>query len=247
MGSFGVLSVIPSNTSTTPFDARVDPTDAAEQLALVKAQIERLFGDSVSVPIETRAGYPPAVISAYADTHESALLIVGIGRPRVLDRLSGDESALRLVRLSRTPVLVVAEGRATPPRRVIVGMDFTPTSVEAATLARELAAPDAGIVLAHVGTPDGRAMPELGMRRMVETLQTGFCGRITSRMLRGDPATELLSLASEWSADALAIGMHGHGALDRVAIGPVAMRVVRCANCSVIVTPRARVRANPDG
>jgi nucleotide-binding universal stress UspA family protein len=239
LGAFGVVTVLStSGSSDCPTGYVLDRAATADAAARIRAQFERLFGSAEDVYVETRSGYPPAVLAAYAETHDIDLLIVGIGRPKVIDRLLGDESTLRLARMSKTPIFAVASGSAVPPRRVVVGIDFTATSIQAAHLAVELAAPDAELVLAHVETPDARSRPDASLRRVVEVVQTGFCGRVSGRLLHGDAATELLALSLDWDADAIAIGLHGHGPEDRAAIGNVATRVVRCASCSVIVAPR---------
>lgn len=225
--TFGVLSVAPD-----------DATNRDEHDALIDAQLQRLFGESPDVWVETQRGDPPAVIASYAGSHNARLLVTGIGRPRVIERLLGDESTLHLVRLSKTPVFAVGPSCAVPPRRIVAAMDFTSTSIRAAQLAIELAAPDAEIVVAHIWSPTMPAWSETSMRRIVDALQTGFCGRVTSRVIKGHPAIELLALASAWSADAIAIGLHGHAPAERVGIGAVATHVVRCASCSVITVPR---------
>ncbi|HEX4683165.1 MAG TPA: universal stress protein [Gemmatimonadaceae bacterium] len=242
LDTFGVLTVLTVLSKSAAADCTIEPVydraAIADNAARIRAQLERLFGSADGVRVETRSGYPPAVVAAYAETHDIDLLVVGIGRPRVIDRLLGDESTLRLARLSKTPIFAVAGGVAVPPRRIVVGIDFTPTSIQAARLAIDLAAPDAEVLLAHVETLDARSRPDASLRRVVEVVQTCFCGRVKSQLLRGDAATEVLALATDWNADAIAIGLHGHGPEDRAAIGNVATRVVRCASCSVIVAPR---------
>jgi nucleotide-binding universal stress UspA family protein len=242
VGPLGVLTVVPiESVAASAGEGDKSATGAAEQIALIQGQIERLFGEGTGVHIESRLGYPPAALTAYAETHGAGLLVVGIGRARVIDRLMGDESTLRLARMSKTPIFAVAPDRSVPARRLIVGVDFTQASVRAARLAVELAMPDADIVIAHVETPAERAWPESSLRRVVDAVQTGFCGNVYGRWLRGDPATELLALASGWGADAIAIGLQGHGQFncgEPAGIGNVATRVIRCASCSVIVAPR---------
>jgi len=238
--TFGVLSVVPPSSPSERSRRELEDTIGHEaRAALIEAQLQHLFGESPDVWVETCSGDPPAVIASYAERHGARLLITGIGRVRVIDRLRGDESTLSLVRLTRTPVLAVAAGSMMPPRRILVAMDFTPASVRAAHLALELAAPDAEVLVAYVWPQAAPVWPDASMRRVVDALQTGFCGRITPRVVRGDPAAELLTLANSWQADVIAIGLHDHARAEHVGIGAVATRVVRCASCSVIVTPRA--------
>jgi nucleotide-binding universal stress UspA family protein len=236
--TFGVVSVLPEAASKDRSSgwSHVPETSRAH-VAMVEAQVRRVLGDAAEVWIEVRRGYPPAVLSAFAESHAASLLVIGIGRPDVLDRLLGDESTLRLARMTQTPLYAVAPNRRTPPERVVVATDFSTTSARAARLAIALAAPTAEILLAHVSTPAGKVAPEGSLRRHAEVLQDGFCGRVVPIDLRGDAASELLGLAKSRDAAAIAIGAHGHGDVLRCTLGPVATRVVRCAPCSVILAP----------
>lgn len=204
---------------------------------LVQAQVHRVLGDSADVWIEVRRGYPPAVLASYAETHEATLLVAGLGRVDVMERLLGDESALRLARMAQTPFYAVGTGRPTPPQRIVVATDFSATSLRAARLALALASPCGEILLAHVWTPTGRVPHEGRLRRQAELLQDGFSGRVTPIELKGDAASELLDLAKTINADAIALGAHGYGAVVRCMLGPVATRVVRCAPCSIMLAP----------
>jgi nucleotide-binding universal stress UspA family protein len=237
--TFGVVSVLAEGASKDRVSGWIHAPDSPRaHHDMVDAQVRRVLGDSADVWIEVRRGYPPAVLAEFAESHAVSLLVAGIGRADVLDRLLGDESTLRLARMTQTPLYAVAPNCATPPQRIVVGIDFSTTSVRAARLAMALAAPGADVLLAHVCTPAGKIAPDGSLRRHAEQLQEGFCGRVTPIDLRGDAASELLGLAKSRGADALAIGSHGHGSVLRCALGPVATRVVRCAPCSVILVPQ---------
>jgi nucleotide-binding universal stress UspA family protein len=235
--TFGVISVLAEAASRDRVTGwRSIPETPRDHYDMVDEQVRRVLGDAADVWIEVRRGYPPAVLAAYAESHGVSLLVAGIGRARVLDRLLGDESALRLARMTQTPLYAVAR-LTTPPKRIVIATDFTPTSTKAARLALSLAAPSADVLLAHVCTPAGKPATDGSLRRQAEMLQEGFCGHITAVELRGDAASEVLGLARSHDADAIAIGAHGQGEVIRCTMGPVATRVVRCAPCSVILAP----------
>jgi nucleotide-binding universal stress UspA family protein len=239
--AFRVISVLTTSTSKDrPQGWSAVPQSPETLLAVVGTQLRRVLGEDHDAWVELRTGYPPAVLASFAELQAIPLTVVGIGQPRVLDRLAGDESVLRLARMIRTPLFAVAPGRAVPPRCVVVATDFSATSLRVARLARALAAPDAELLLAHVSTPNGRIAPANALRRQAEALQTGFCGRVRPIDLQGDAATELLALANARGADAIAIGTRGEtsmAASPRGSIGTVATRVVRCSSCSLIVLP----------
>lgn len=233
--NFGVVAVLPNGSSTDRVRDGVQTVDALR--ASVSDQIARMLGENAETLIQLRTGYPPAVLAAFAETHSVSLLVVGVGRPKVLERLLGDESTLRLARLARTPVFAVAVGRTVPPEAILIGTDFSATAMRAAKLALSIAAPDADVHLAHVRGFTGRIAPEGALRRHAEALQTGFCGRVIPVELQGDAATELLTYANSHMIDAVAIGKQGLTLAGASGLGPVATRIVRCANCSVLLAP----------
>lgn len=56
----------------------------------------------------------------------------------------------------------------------------------------------------------------------------------------GDPRTEIVDEATEWRADLIVVGSHGHTGLTRLLLGSVAQAVVAHAPCSVEVVRRRR-------
>jgi nucleotide-binding universal stress UspA family protein len=55
-------------------------------------------------------------------------------------------------------------------------------------------------------------------------------------VLRGDPATSLCDLATEYGARAIVMGSRGRGGIKRALLGSVSDHVVRNAPCPVIIT-----------
>ena len=104
-----VISVLSIGNSTErePFDTITSRTIERQRDA-VTAQLSRVIGGTRNASLELRTGYPPAVLASFGQVHGIPLLVVGIGRTPVLERLSGDESTLRLARMMRTPLLAVA-------------------------------------------------------------------------------------------------------------------------------------------
>jgi nucleotide-binding universal stress UspA family protein len=61
---------------------------------------------------------------------------------------------------------------------------------------------------------------------------------VVTDVIEGYPRTSIVEFASEWDADLIVVGSHGHGALVRFLLGSVAKEVVRAAPCSVEVVRR---------
>jgi len=247
-----VLKRLPSVTPEMPLPMSpdVEASRRADQKRMVRHQAARVWGEEV-LDVELCEGDPATTIARLARTTNATMIVSGLGRHRVLDRMFGDETALRLVRVSSVPVFAVASGLTHAPRRVVVAVDFSETSLRAARLALEVASPSATVYLAHVGPRDSLLHEWNGwglsykddagdaLRKMREQLHVPS-GMIVQRvMLQGEPATELLAFATSVNADMIATGSHGHGFVARMLVGSVTTRIIRCSTCSVLCVPHA--------
>lgn len=84
---------------------------------------------------------------------------------------------------------------------------------------------------------DDSAALELQLKDSAEAIDGVAC---TTRLLRGDPAKEILRTAEEECAAMIVMGTHGRTGLARMLMGSVAEQVVRRADCSVLVVKRSR-------
>ena len=98
-----------------------------------------------------------------------------------------------------------------------------------------------------------------GMRGMHETEQTELEAAlrraadrvpddmsVTTRLLDGDPARELLRAAGDGDHDVLVMGSRGRGRMTAALLGSVSNRVMHDAEIPVIVIHRPRGDAGPD-
>jgi len=231
--------------------ADIDQALRAELHRGVLEQTARFFTSPVAVQI--RDGDPANHITRLAHEAGASLIVCGLGRHNVVDRILGDETALRIVRLSDVPVLAVPENQSRAPSSIVIACDFSETSFRAARLAVALAAPAATIYLVHVAPRDhnryewdgwGKAYREDALdslNKMKHQLRVEDKTIVQSIMLQGDTAAELLRFANSVHADLIATGSHGHGFVARLLIGSVATRIVRAATCSVLTVPHAAV------
>lgn len=262
-----VLKTIPVVSPEMQLSVSAD-VDAARRAEARRAVIDQIkcwwdvdAGDGGDV--ELYDGDPATVVTRVAHEAGATMIVCGLGRHRVMDRVFGDETALRLIRMSDVPVFAVASGLTHAPRRIVVAVDFSETSLRAARLALDVAASSATIYLAHVAPRDstlhewnaaGSSYKQdagVALQRMREQLRVPDNMTIQRVMLQGDPATELLAFAASVNADLIATGSHGHGFVARMLIGSVTTRIVRCSTCSVLTVPhaaamtRARTRVEP--
>jgi nucleotide-binding universal stress UspA family protein len=215
----------------------------------VEEQSIRVWGGHLA-DVDVYEGDPATTLARFARDTNATMIVSGLGRHRVVDRLFSDETALRLIRESTVPVFAVANGMSQLPARIVVAVDFSETSLRAARLALEVAAPRATVYLTHVG-PRGSIVREwnswgmykdevrIALNRMRKQLRVPSGTSVQTIMLQGDPATELLEFAATVGADAIATGSNGHGFLTRMIVGSVTTRILRGATCSVLCVPYA--------
>ncbi|MGH7180751.1 MAG: universal stress protein [Nitrospiraceae bacterium] len=80
-------------------------------------------------------------------------------------------------------------------------------------------------------------MKDAGLRlvrqRAQQLIQAGFTAEPVCKV--GDPAEEIMKMASRQHADLIVMGAKGLGILDRVILGSVSMQVMQYADCPVLV------------
>ncbi|MGH7618656.1 MAG: universal stress protein [Gemmatimonadaceae bacterium] len=243
------VPVLPDAPSSVSVDIEASRRAEARRNAL--GQVERIWQNSSDV--ELHEGDPALVVSRVAHGAGATMIVAGLGRHRVSDRIFGSETVLRLIRVADRPVLAVANGTLHAPRRIVVAVDFSETSLRAARMSLELAASGATIYLAHVAPRDSSLYDWADGKSSYKQDAGGALGKVRDQLhvpksmtmqsvlLQGDPATELLAFATSVNADLIATGSHGYGFVTRMLIGSVATRLVRCSTCSVLTVPRTAV------
>jgi nucleotide-binding universal stress UspA family protein len=144
---------------------------------------------------------------------------------------------------------------------ILVAVDFSGTSEDAAAAAADLArANHAQLHLLHV-VPNVQIPYAIEpvvfdfsefIRQSVETSGKELAalaarhpadpGLLTTAVVNGAPAAEIVRYAKEQDVDLIVLGAHGHGFLDRLLLGSVAERVARHAPCAVLLVPHATRR-----
>jgi nucleotide-binding universal stress UspA family protein len=239
----------------TPRELEVAAVQAAREV--VGDQLAALRLDA-AWPITAELGSPAPSIVRLAQATHASLIVLGLGRHALADRLFGSETALRVMRLAHVPVLAVPADARELPRSAVVAVDFSDFSCDAARTAAEILAPGGQLHLAHVF---GRSSPEApwvggtewtdayhaSVELQLAELAREFAGaadlRVETHFLAGEPAREVLRLAQQVGADLIAGGSHGTGFFGRILMGSVSTRLVRGATCAVLIVPPREVPA----
>ena len=216
----------------------------------VRAQLERVAGGTRVPPVLVLDGNPAYTIARAAMERRAALVVVGLGRHQVMDRLFSSETTLELARICRVPVLAAPAGGADVPRHAVVAIDFSELSARAAQAAIE-AVGDAGTVqLVHVMArvpDDARTAParppyerwlEGELAAVVRRLAVPPGIRVGTAILYGKPAPEIIAYAARSRADLIVTGTHGRGFVARAILGSVTSQLLRTAACPVLTVPR---------
>jgi nucleotide-binding universal stress UspA family protein len=202
-------------------------------------------------PVAVELGPVPLMIVSAADAEETSLIVLGAGRHERIDRWFGTETALRVMQLAHVPVLAVPQvAGARVPRKALVAVDFSSFSADALEAAARVCGGDGELHLAYVlpHTEDILKIENLqagaGYQEKVQRELGGWAAgldvgasKLIFHGLDGKIAEELLRLANEIAADLIAAGSHGLGFFGRAVLGSVTTRLLRGADCSVLIAP----------
>ncbi len=218
----------------------------SDMLAVATEQVRYSVADPTGWRIDAASGAAAPVIADVAAEDHAALIVMGLGRHDLTDRVFGTETALSVIRHSRIPVLAVPQNWIGIPRRVLVAIDFGPASLRAAQTAMRIVAPGGSVCFTHVAPQfdarSGEQPDTIYEDKLNEELDT-FIARVgvpsdvtaTRVPLHGDTAPTLLAFARKNDIDMIVAGTHGRTALARLLVGSVATSLVRGAQCAVLI------------
>lgn len=138
--------------------------------------------------------------------------------------------------------------------RVVVGVDFSPPSMETARWAVRHFASGAELVLAHViSMPEPPPIVSSRFPRrdlLIDTLKEGAdkrlrdltlslaAQRVVLEIREGQPAETLARIAEDWSADLVVTGTHGERPGEWEGLGSTAQSLVRISGVPVLLVAR---------
>jgi nucleotide-binding universal stress UspA family protein len=216
---------------------------------------------AISCEVEARTGDVVSEILDFADDRRVDLITVGNSSRNCMEKLLGT-TPFKLMRRASQPVLLARTAPARGYQSVLVPVDFSATSQEAARLALEIA-PRAHITFLHVysvwaedkmkladvdeqliSAYRGKyeAQARAALNQFIEKLGCGR--RLVSRAVKaGLPVPEIASHAARMQPDLIVLGRQGGSRAEEYLLGNVAQRVINDTRCDVLVTPGI----DPDG
>ena len=241
----------------TPFDPDYGAEDAREALA---GYVEAAVGDA-AVQRRVINDLPARGLLELVDVEEASLVVVGSRgfgglRASVLGSVSYE-----CVHRSTKPIVVVRDGmdhrRPGAARRVVVGIDGSPASLEALEWAVEAAvARRAELRVVHawhlpyVGTDiyggmlavDPDTFEDVARKVVDDALAKvdtrGLDVPMTTCVVHDGAAPAVLAAAAE--ADLVVVGARGTGGFTGLLLGSASNQIVHHAPCPVVVVPAGR-------
>ena len=233
---------------------------ARERLALTAELQKRAEQEHVEFTNRVQHGDPAEVILLHAHSLRPDVIVVGTHQRSAIERLRVGSVAERVSAKATVPILLVPEhGQTRTIERfshVAVAVDFSPTSHRAIEHALALAS-GAGdrITLLHVvpgsstGVPphfhryggaeyQGHLVSDARRRlQLAVPVKRRSRASIHTRVVVGDPTTEISRVVDGIGADVLIVGVPKRGVVSRALFGTTASRLLRLATVPMLAVP----------
>jgi len=237
----------------TPLETEQRLLDAAR--AALEERAEHLAAEyAIAAETAVRIGRAHLGIAEEADARDAALVVVGGFGADLVRELFLGATAEKVLRRSRRPVLVVKQAPAAAYRRLLVPVDFSPSSARALDWAQAVAR-GAEVTVAHVyeapfestlryASVEDRVLEayQAAARRQAQEAMRGFLEPrraagtdFLQRLLHGHPAAGIRELAGEMRPDLIVMGKHGQTELEELLLGSVTRHVLSETSCDMLV------------
>ena len=220
---------------------------------LRRLEIRRYLADRTGARPPWRIRVPlGAPADAILDAaHGADLVIMGLRRERLIERIVHDATTPHVVRECTVPVLAVTPELRGMPRTIVIAADFSAESNAAARLACRLFTGCAKFVFVHIESDFDAAIANLdevtrmvrendwaaAFQGLIETLSVPAGAKVETVVVRGTVPRTLLAFAGRRGADLLVVGRQRHDDDESLLVGSVTAGLVRRAPCSLLITP----------
>lgn len=223
------------------------------ELHLIASEMEDNFG--VRPALEVRFGHPEKEVSHRAVEFAADITVVGSHGGNFLTDLVLGNTADRLGRLSRRPLLIVKRDPVRAYERILVPVDFSADSAAAAELALRIAS-GAQVTVLHafdiVTDPRERyasvfhpivenkqVKAEENAREQLDAFVSSLCcenQKTARRVVFGLPSPTLRQEAKRIQPDLIVVGKHGLSLAQELLLGSVTRSAINHTESDVLVT-----------
>jgi nucleotide-binding universal stress UspA family protein len=234
----------------------VPDLDAIRMTALrdrARTQLATTVGEDTGWTVDTRFGEVAPTIQRIVGERHAGLVMTGLSRHGVLDRIYGEETNAFIIQMSTVPVLAVAAGVDTLPRTILVAIDPHSAAYDHSTLIETLLSEvrSAHFVCVAPATMEmGQARPtppwqpsyakdvEAAYQRVRDSLRLPPTASTTLDTLVGNATKDIVRLAREMGTDLIIVGQHRRSLVRRWFDKGLATRLLRASSCSILAIPR---------
>ena len=237
-----------------PADMETHILNAAQKNLLdLAASVHQRYGVTAGIHVVAGALLPK--LAEEANARAADLLVCGAKGESGIRHFTLGTTASRMLSTTTRPMLVVRQQAHEAYRRVLVPVDFSPSSLRTIQQARRIA-PHAEIVLLHVfDVPfEGQlryanveedtihqyrilARQEATLKLQALRDASGLSARDSHlAVLHGDAASRIIEQEQETDADLIAMGKHGENLLEDLLLGSVTKHVLAEAQGDVLVS-----------
>jgi nucleotide-binding universal stress UspA family protein len=200
-------------------------------------------------------GTPADEIAAFATAREADLVVLAARGAGGLRLSSVGGTALKVLRTSLVPVLMVRGPVKEPYRRVLVATDLSERSRHVARVALEML-PKASVALVHafrgefesalelVGTPidalrlyrgEEREAAAARLEAHCKAVIAGGRRKVRRELVHGHPVPAVLKAAAEFAAGLVVVGKHAGPHWEELVVGSVVQNLVQQLRTDVLV------------
>ena len=254
VATLGPLERLRQLMGIAPADMEAHILNAAQKNLLDLAiSIQQRFDVTAGVHVVAGALLP--TLAKEADARATDLLVCGAKGESGIRHFTLGTTASRMLSTTTRPMLVVRQQAHEAYRRVLVPVDFSPSSLGAIQQARRIA-PDAEIVLLHVfDVPfEGQLRYANVEEEMIHQYRILARQEATQKLqalrddsglsthnshlvvLHGDAALRIIEQEQEADCDLIAMGKHGENLLEDLLLGSVTRHVLTEAQGDVLVS-----------
>lgn len=205
----------------------------------------------IAINVHVERGSPFEVVLKAARKSHAEMIVTGVARDELLERIFLGDTVDRLIRKSALPVLIVRDRAFEPYHSMVVATDFSDSSRVALETAVRFF-PDSGVSLFHAYDVPfagylGRAEIERQFEGYGEDAADKFlaeaglspdAARSVNRMIEHGTPESLLRDYSETSRRHLTVvGAHGRGMVYEALVGSTARKIIDSVPGDVLLVP----------
>ncbi|QBF26275.1 universal stress protein [Pseudomonas tructae] len=224
---------------------------AGEKLHALAAMLFARY--AIAPGVQVAPGTVATEITRVVQDKRTDLLVCGAKGQNLARRLLLGSTVQRMLNRMPCPLLVVKQAPRDAYRRLLVPVDFSPSSLRAIELAKAIA-PQAEIILLHVYeapfessmrfahidqdtlTHYRNVIKKDAVEQLAALSQAAGVADARQIVVHGDPSWRILEQEQELDCDLIVIGKQGESVLEELLIGSVTKHVLNESRCDVLVS-----------